>query len=116
PGFGRDAAGEAMMNAFRWGLDNRFHVATSLGGGNVRRAGPLPLAPSPKRRRGERPSSLPLSASGRGPGGGVSSQKPVSVRGQGFLFDPRRLAFEVTSGGGQHGMSMDDWGRTFVCE
>jgi putative membrane-bound dehydrogenase-like protein len=41
--------------------------------------------------------------------------KPVSVRGQGFLFDPRSEAFEVTSGGGQHGMSMDDWGRTFVC-
>src|SRR5215468_9205736 len=41
--------------------------------------------------------------------------KPVSVRGQGFSFDPRTEAFEVTSGGGQHGMSLDDWGRTFVC-
>src|SRR5581483_5669492 len=41
--------------------------------------------------------------------------KPVSVRGQGFLFDPRTEEFEVASGGGQHGMSMDDWGRTFVC-
>ena len=41
--------------------------------------------------------------------------KPVSVRGQGFRFDPHTEAFEVTSGGGQHGMSMDDWGRTFVC-
>jgi len=38
--------------------------------------------------------------------------RPVSVRRQGFLFDPRTEAFEVTSGGGQHGMSMDDWGRT----
>jgi putative membrane-bound dehydrogenase-like protein len=41
--------------------------------------------------------------------------RPVSVNGQGFAFDPRTEAFEVTSGGGQHGMSMDDWGRTFVC-
>jgi putative membrane-bound dehydrogenase-like protein len=41
--------------------------------------------------------------------------RPVSVNGQGFVFDPRTEAFEVTSGGGQHGMSMDDWGRTFVC-
>jgi putative membrane-bound dehydrogenase-like protein len=41
--------------------------------------------------------------------------RPVSVRGQGFCFDPRTEAFEATSGGGQHGMSMDDWGRTFVC-
>jgi putative heme-binding domain-containing protein len=37
------------------------------------------------------------------------------VRGQGFVFDPRTEAFEVTSGGGGHGMSRDDWGRTFVC-
>jgi putative membrane-bound dehydrogenase-like protein len=41
--------------------------------------------------------------------------RPVSVRGQGFCFDPRTEAFEVTSGGGQHGMSLDDWGRRFVC-
>lgn len=83
-GFGRDAAGEAMLNSFRWGLDNRFHVSTSLGGGNIRPVG-------------------------------AKDAKPVSVRGQGFLFDPRTGTFEVTSGGGQHGMSMDDWGRKFVC-
>jgi putative membrane-bound dehydrogenase-like protein len=46
---------------------------------------------------------------------GRKDARPVGVRGQGFLFDPRTEAFEVTSGGGQHGMSMDDWGRTFVC-
>jgi putative membrane-bound dehydrogenase-like protein len=40
--------------------------------------------------------------------------RPVSVRGQGFVFDPRTESFELTSGGGQHGMSIDDWGRTFV--
>src|SRR3984957_16814627 len=28
-GFARDKAGEAMMNSFRWGLDNRFHLSTS---------------------------------------------------------------------------------------
>ncbi len=83
-GFGRDAAGEAMLNSFRWGLDNRFHVSTSLAGGAVRRAA-------------------------------LRDDKPVNVRGQGFLFDPRSGTFEVTSGGGQHGMSMDDWGRKFVC-
>jgi putative membrane-bound dehydrogenase-like protein len=83
-GFSRDAAGEAMLNSFHWGLDNRFHVSTSLAGGNVTRTG-------------------------------VKGDRPVSVRGQGFLFDPRTGTFEVTSGGGQHGMSMDDWGRTFVC-
>lgn len=37
-----------------------------------------------------------------------------SVRGMNVLYDPRRGDFELTSGGGQHGMSMDDWGRVFV--
>lgn len=37
-GFGRDKAGEAMLNSFRWGLDNRFHVSTSAAGGSVKHA------------------------------------------------------------------------------
>lgn len=84
-GFARDEAGEAMLNSFRWGLDNRFHVSTNLAGGKVRRADD-------------------------------KDGKPVDVRGQGFLFDPAALTFELTGGGGQHGMSLDDWGRTFVCD
>jgi putative membrane-bound dehydrogenase-like protein len=85
-GFGKDRAGEAHLNSFRWGLDNRFHVSTGLDGGTIRAlVGPQAKA------------------------------KPVSVRGQGFVFNPRTFAFETTSGGGQHGLSMDDWGRKFVC-
>lgn len=42
-------------------------------------------------------------------------ERAVNVKGQGMLFDPRTLDFELTSGGGQHGMTIDDWGRTFVC-
>ena len=34
-GFGTDIAGEGMLNSFRWGLDNRFHVSTGLDGGSV---------------------------------------------------------------------------------
>ena len=83
-GFARDKAGEAMLNSFRWGFDNRFHLSTNLAGGNVRRAD-------------------------------QKDAKPLSVRGRGFIFDPRTYQFELTSGGGQHGMSMDDWGRKFVC-
>ena len=37
-GFGTDRAGEGMLNSFRWGLDNRFHVSTSMDGGTVRLA------------------------------------------------------------------------------
>ena len=84
-GFHRDPAGEAMMNSLHWGLDNRFHLSTSLSGGNVRHA--------------DKPN-----------------ERPVSARGMGFLFDPHSSKFELISGGGQHGMSMDDWGRTFVCD
>jgi len=40
---------------------------------------------------------------------------PVTVNGRDFAFDPRTKAFGVTSGGAQHGMSFDDWGRKFVC-
>jgi putative membrane-bound dehydrogenase-like protein len=83
-GFGKDLAGESIMNSFRWGLDNRIHVSTNNAGGDVGRAG-QPHA------------------------------KTVSVRGQGLVFDPRSETFELTGGGGQHGMSMDDWGRTYVC-
>ena len=40
---------------------------------------------------------------------------PVSVRNRGVILDPRTGEFQLTSGGGQHGMSMDNWGRKFVC-
>lgn len=94
-GFDRDKAGEGMLNSFHWGLDNRLHISTSIAGGLVR------LASQP-------------------------DAKPVNVRNQNFAFDPRQAllavarkqagnVFELTSGGMQHGMSMDDWGRVFAC-
>ncbi|MEX0713237.1 MAG: PVC-type heme-binding CxxCH protein, partial [Pirellulales bacterium] len=39
----------------------------------------------------------------------------VNVNGRDFAFDPRSGRLEATSGGGQHGMTFDDWGRKFVC-
>jgi putative membrane-bound dehydrogenase-like protein len=83
-GFPPDRNGESMLNSFRWGLDNRIHLSTNLGGGDIRRA------------------DQPKAAT-------------VSVRGHGLLFDPRTETFALTGGGGQHGMSMDDWGRMYVC-
>ena len=38
----------------------------------------------------------------------------VDVRGHDLAFDPRDGSFERTSGGAQHGMCFDDWGRKFV--
>jgi putative membrane-bound dehydrogenase-like protein len=84
-GFGKDKAGEAHLNSFRWSFDNRFHFSTNLSGGDIRVVAD-------------------------------DESKPVSVRGRGMIFDPRDLSgFELTSGGGQHGMSMDNWGHKFVC-
>ena len=87
-GFGRDRAGEAMINSIRWGLDNRFHISTGGDGGEIRH--------DPGSRTGV-------------------AARPIPVRNQNLLFDPRSQALELTGGGGQHGMTMDDWGRTYVC-
>ncbi len=83
-GFGLDHAGEAGLNSFRWGMDNRIHISLSLAGGQVTAAA-------------------------------TPDAKPVEVRGRGMVFDPRSGTFELTTGAGQHGMTLDDWGRKFVC-
>ncbi|MDC0936475.1 cytochrome C, partial [Pirellulales bacterium] len=41
--------------------------------------------------------------------------EPVDLAGRDFSFDPRSLALRAESGGAQHGMCFDDWGRKFVC-
>ncbi|WP_298865847.1 PVC-type heme-binding CxxCH protein, partial [uncultured Gimesia sp.] len=38
-----------------------------------------------------------------------------SIGNRNFLFDPRTLQFDLSSGGGQHGLAIDDWGREFLC-
>ncbi len=92
-GFGQDKAGEGMLNSFRWRFDNLFHIPTGLDGGEI----------------------VPADA-----GDGTAAEKkqiaPLNVRGQHLLLEPRSLALTLTSGGGQHGMSLDDWClRSFVC-
>ncbi len=37
------------------------------------------------------------------------------LNGRDFSFDPKSLELRPESGGGQHGMSFDDWGRRFAC-
>ncbi|HBN79173.1 MAG TPA: cytochrome C [Planctomycetaceae bacterium] len=39
----------------------------------------------------------------------------VNLRGRDFSFDPETYEIQSESGGAQHGMSFDDWGRKFVC-
>ena len=85
-GFAKDSnrAGQAQMNSFRWGFDNRIYVCTNSGG-------------SVKRYDSDQ-------------------QLPVSVRGRDFTFDPLDRDFDVRSGGGQHGMTLDRWGNQFNCQ
>lgn len=92
-GFGQDKAGEGMLNSFRWRFDNRFHVPCGLDGGEI----------------------VPAAASADS-NSDTSRIKPINVRGQHLLLEPRGMTIEATSGGGQHGMSLDDWNqRGFVC-
>ncbi len=39
----------------------------------------------------------------------------LDLRGKDFVIDPRTLAMTAENGGGQHGLSFDDWGHKFVC-
>jgi putative membrane-bound dehydrogenase-like protein len=75
---------QGMMNSFHWGLDNRIHGSASSTGGLIRRVeNGEPVGPE------------------------------INVNGRDFAFDPRTLEMTATSGGAQHGMCFDDWGRKF---
>ena len=40
---------------------------------------------------------------------------PLPLRGRDFAIEPRGMTLAATSGGAQHGLSMNDWGDRFVC-
>lgn len=82
-GFGTSNV-QGLMNSFRWGLDNRIHIACSSVGGEIRTA--------------HAPADVP----------------GMNIRGRNIALNPRTYEFEPTSGAAQHGMCFDDWGRTFV--
>ncbi|MDA0657459.1 MAG: HEAT repeat domain-containing protein [Planctomycetota bacterium] len=82
-GFGTSNV-QGLMNSFRWGLDNRIHIACSSDGGEIRRLHTLP------------------------------DDRGISIRGRDLALNPRTYEFEPTSGAAQHGMCFDDWGRKFV--
>ncbi|CAA9398840.1 MAG: electron transport proteins [uncultured Phycisphaerae bacterium] len=88
-GFGKQNV-QGLLNSFHWGIDNRVHGATGTNGGKVRRAD---LPPND-------PAADPANA--------------VNLSGRDFSFDPRKLDLRPESGGAQHGMSFDDFGRKFV--
>lgn len=92
---------QGLLNSFHFGLDNRIHGATSTSGGQVQTvATPEQLwgTPSNDPTAGKPPQETPA----------------LNLRGRDFAFDPSTLQLEATSGGAQHGMSFDDWGRKFA--
>lgn len=45
----------------------------------------------------------------------VKEDEPINAKRENLLLDPRLTELQATSGGGQHGLTLDDWGNTFVC-
>lgn len=41
--------------------------------------------------------------------------EPINLSGKDFSFDPEKLDLRTECGGGQHGMSFDDYGNRFTC-
>src|SRR5687767_2607915 len=56
-----------------------------------------------------------------GPNGGqitrpdAPEMAAVELRGRDFSFDPRTFEFRAETGGSQHGLTFDNYGRKFVC-
>ncbi len=103
-GFGRSNV-QGLMNSFRWGLDNRIYGATSSSGAQVRRVADALVPAEAASVSGPRSKAADT----------APQPPPIVLRGRDFSFDPRTLDFRPESGGGQHGMSFDDWGRRYVC-
>lgn len=110
-GFGTGPAGESQLNSFRWGLDNRIHICTGFDGGQVRPVHAEHNSSTSSSRKTFAPSLV--EAVSAAPNNLVAER---DVRNRRILLEPRSGTFELTSGGGQYGMSFDDWGRVFVCE
>jgi putative membrane-bound dehydrogenase-like protein len=41
--------------------------------------------------------------------------KPLDLHGRDFAIEPRAMTMTAEAGGGQHGLSFDDYGRRFTC-
>lgn len=117
-GFGRGNV-QGLVNTFLWGLDSRIHGATSSSGATVRRVAKPSTNTASGGRKPPEHKSKQDTAHTQGADAPRSPDdaktKEVSLRGRDFSFDPRTLDLRAESGGGQHGMSFNDWGEKFVC-
>lgn len=77
---------QGLLNTLKWGLDNRIHGVTSSSGGSVQKVVD-----------------------------GQTIGEALPLRGRDFSVDPLSMEMIAISGGGQHGMSMNNWGEKFTC-
>lgn len=110
-GFGRSNV-QGLINTFKWGLDNRIHGATSSSGAEVTRVGDGEMGRQGDEETGKLKESNAATISPPLP---HSPSPPLSLRGRDFAIEPRTMTMQSTSGGGQHGMSFNQWGDKFVC-
>ena len=94
-GFGRGNV-QGLINSFQWGLDNRIHGSSSTMGGEVLRVNGGDVAVFSESTQ-------------------AVTSEPLSMRGRNFALEPRTMSMQPTTGGGQHGMSFNQWGHKFVC-
>ncbi|MHC4994902.1 MAG: PVC-type heme-binding CxxCH protein [Planctomycetota bacterium] len=77
-----------VPNSLAWELDNKVHGAS----------GTISASLEGLIRRPEQPESA-----------------AVNFGGYDFAIDPRAMTIERRTGGAQHGLTLDDWGRKLVC-
>ncbi len=78
---------QGLLNTFQWSLDNRIVGSSSSSGGEV--------AP-------------PFAAASE-------NHEKANLRGRDFAIHPHTMRIEPLTGGGQHGLTFNDWGDRFVC-
>ncbi|HYE20409.1 MAG TPA: PVC-type heme-binding CxxCH protein [Tepidisphaeraceae bacterium] len=90
---------QALANSFNWGLDNRIYLSTSTSGAHLTRVDYPTVQTAPK---------PPDSSVG-------DAKNPLILRNQNLSSDPRTGATRAEGGGGQHGLSFDDFARPYLC-
>ena len=76
---------QGLANCPQWGLDNRIHIQSGPGNKGLIKCLKRP------------------------------DLKEIELGAHDFWFDPKTLEFGLEAGGGQYGMSYDNYGRRFVC-
>ena len=86
---------QLRVNHPTFAFDHQVYLANGLRGGTVKRVA----------QRWNRPESKES----------TNEQKPLSLSGRDFRFDPLTGEYDTLTGMGQFGLTFDRWGNRFVC-